>query len=65
MAAVIPMIGNVAHRKLYNNTLETFPAAEIILTACVLLLASVMNFVIYTQRWRIDLLNSQKTTPVN
>ena len=69
MGAVIPMIGNVAHRKLYNNTLETFPAAEIILTGCVLLLASVLNFVIYTQKWRIDLYNSQnnesKTTPTH
>ena len=69
MGAVIPMIGNVAHRKLYNNTLETFPAAEIMLTACILLLASVLNFVIYTQKWRIDLYNSQnnesKTTPTH
>ena len=40
-------------RTLYNQTLKTYPAAEIVLSAAMLILSSVLNFFIYTQKWRI------------
>ena len=60
MAAVIPMAGNATLRTLYKITLETFPAAEILLCASILMLASALNFVLYTQKWRIALFSSQQ-----
>ena len=48
------MIGNGVVRTVYNLTLDSFPAAEIFVTAGVLLLAGGLNFLIYTQKWRID-----------
>ena len=53
IAAIIPMISNGVVRTIYNLTLDNFPAAEIIVTAGVLLLAACLNFLIYTQKWRI------------
>ena len=54
LAAIIPMISNGVLRTVYNLTLDNFPAAEIFVTAAVLLLAGGLNFLIYTQKWRID-----------
>ena len=54
LAAIIPMISNGVLRTVYNLTLDNFPAAEIIVTAGVLLLAAGLNFLIYTQKWRMD-----------
>ena len=48
------MIGNGVVRTVYNITLDSLPAAEIFVTAGVLLLAGGLNFLIYTQKWRID-----------
>ena len=45
-------------RTLYNKTLETYPAAEILLSAAILILSSVLNFFIYTQKWRIPAFTS-------
>ena len=53
LAAIVPIIGNGVVRTVYNLTLDSFPAAEIIVTAGVLLLAACLNFLIYTQKWRI------------
>ena len=61
LAAVIPMLGNFTLRTLYNETLETFPAAEILLCGSILTLASVLNFVLYTQKWRISLFSSHQS----
>ena len=47
------MAGNGIIRTLYNKTLETFPAAEILLTAAILISSAILNFFIYTQNWRI------------
>ena len=40
-------------RTLYNRTLKTYPAAEIVLSAAILILSSVLNFYMYTQKWKI------------
>ena len=53
LAAIVPMIGNGVVRTVYNLTMDNFPAAEIIVTAGVLLLSAGLNFLIYTQKWRI------------
>ena len=37
----------------------SFPAAEILLSASILLVTTFLNLFIYTQRWRIDLFTSQ------
>ena len=51
---------------LYNKTLETFPAAEILLTAAIVILAAILNLVIYTQNWRIvAFTNLEKTENKN
>ena len=45
-------------RTIYNQTLKTYPAAEIVLSAAILILSSVLNFFIYTQKWRIPAFTS-------
>ena len=44
---------NLSFRTLYNRTLKTYPAAEIVLSAAILILSSVLNFYMYTQKWKI------------
>ena len=53
-AAAMPLAGNPAFRQLYDTTLDTFPAAEILLAASILFISAILNFVIYHQRWRIN-----------
>ena len=51
---------------LYKKTLETFPAAEILLTAAIVILAAILNLFIYTQNWRIvAFTNLEKTENEN
>ena len=45
-------------RTLYNQTIKTYPAAEIVLSAAILILSSVLNFFMYTQKWRIPAFTS-------
>ena len=45
---------NLPFRTLYNRTLKTYPAAEIVLSAAILILSSVLNFYMYTQKWKIQ-----------
>ena len=58
IAATVPMIAFPAMRLFYNKTLDIFPAAEVLLTTSIVLVATVLNFLIYTQRWRISSFNS-------
>ena len=58
--AVMPMAGNPTFRKLYNFTLDTFTGAFIILAASILALSAFLNFVVFTQRWRIDQTTQEK-----
>jgi hypothetical protein len=44
---------NLPFRNLYNGTLKTYPAAEIVLSAAILIVSSVLNFYMYTQKWKI------------
>ena len=60
LAAIMPIIGNPAFRQLYNETLETFPAAEILLAAAILATSAFLNFVVFTQRWRITKIQEEK-----
>ena len=41
-------------RTLYNRTLKTYPAAEIVLSAAILIVSSVLNFYMYTQKRKIQ-----------
>ena len=64
LASVSPMIFNPFARMIYNKTLETFPATVIMICASLMFLATIINFVLYTQRWRITLFtlsNNEKT----
>ena len=62
LAAIIPMAANGIVRTLYNQTLDTFPAAEILLTASIMLVASALNFVLFTQNWRINAFQTSEET---
>ena len=53
LASVSPMIFNPLSRIIYNKTLETFPASVILICASLMFLATILNIVLYTQRWRI------------
>ena len=59
IASILPMISTPLVQTFYNKTLEVFPAAEILLSASILLVTTFLNLFIYTQRWRIDLFTSQ------
>ena len=61
IAATVPMIAFPAMRLFYNKTLDTFPAAEVLLSASILIVGTFVNFIIYTQRWRISLFISQSS----
>ena len=52
-AVAMPLAGNPAFRQVYNATLDTFPAAEILLAGSIYFISAVLNFFIYHQRWRI------------
>ena len=49
----IPLLANPAFRKLYNATLETFPGAEIVMSACAFYITVLISLYLYTQRDRI------------
>ena len=53
LAALMPIAGNPAFRQLYNHTLDTFPAAEILLASAVALSTAIINFVLYTQKSKL------------
>ena len=47
---------------LYNNTLDTFPGAAVVLCAGIILVGAALNFFLYTQKWRIELFTSSNGT---
>ena len=49
----IPLLANPAFRQLYNRTLESFPGAEIVMSACAFYIAGLLSSYVYTQRDRI------------
>ena len=49
----IPLLANPAFRKLYNTTLESFPGAEIVMSACAFYITVLISLYLYTQRDRI------------
>ena len=59
IAAIVPLIAYPTVQTFYNKTLDTFPAAEILLSASILLLTTFFSFFIYTQRWRITSFTSE------
>ena len=54
LCAAMPLIGNPAFRRLYDATLDTFPAAEILLAATIYAIAAILNLLLYAQRRKID-----------
>ena len=48
------LIGGLAYRQLYNATLDTFPAAEILMKGILYFFGSLISFTLYLQKWRID-----------
>ena len=61
LAALMPIAGNPAFRQLYKETLDTFPAAEILLAAAILATSAILNFVVFTQRWRMVPIQAEET----
>ena len=55
LSAVMPIAANPAFRQLYNQTLDTFPAAEILLATAILLSTAIINFILYTQKHKLKL----------
>ena len=49
----VPLLSNPAFRQLYNSTLESFPGAEIVMSACAFYIAGLLSSYVYTQRDRI------------
>ena len=45
---------------LYNKTLDTFPGAIYLLCASIILVGTILNFILYSQKWRIELFTSGK-----
>ena len=43
---------------LYNKTLDTFPGAIYLLCASIILVGTILNFILYSQKWRIELFTS-------
>lgn len=52
-AALMPLMSNPIFRQLYNHTLDTFPAAEILLATAILTTSAILNFVVYIHRGRL------------
>ena len=48
-----PMLANVVFRQVYNLTLATFPGAEMVMAAGILIISAILNFYLYTQRHRM------------
>ena len=65
LAAVCPMIFNPVSRMIYNTSLETFPAAVILICASLMGLAAILNFLLFTQRQRIALFTSENNEKTN
>ena len=57
---VVPLISNVAYRKLYNATLTYFPGAEILMAACCLFLTTILNIYLCTQKNKIHVKEEEK-----
>ena len=53
LSQFVLLVANPIYRTLYNATLSTFPAAEIVLTGSLLLFSSLVNFYLYSQRCRM------------
>ena len=49
----VPLLSNPAFRQLYNKTLESFPGAEIVMSACAFYMTALINSYLYAQRDRI------------
>ena len=49
----IPLLANPAFRQLYNETLESFPGAEIVMSACAFYITGFISLYLYKQSHRI------------
>ena len=49
----VPLLSNPAFRQLYNKTLESFPGAEIVMSASAFYITALINSYLYAQRDRI------------
>ena len=49
----IPLLANPAFRQLYNKTLESFPGAEIVMSACAFYMTGFISLYLYKQSHRI------------
>ena len=52
ITAVAPLASNIAMRKLYSATLNTYPQAFMVYTGALFLLATALNFYLWTNRQR-------------
>ena len=56
-----PMLANVVFRQVYNLTLATFPGAEMVMAAGILIISAILNFYLYTQRHRMSTSEEKST----
>ena len=62
--AAFQLIGNTAYRQLYNATLDTFPASEIVMKGVLYFFGSLLSFMLFLQKWRIDDWSTSPEIPI-
>ena len=63
VASIFRLIGSLAYRQLYNATLDTFPASEILMKGILYSFGCLVSFTLYLQKWRIDDWSSSPQSP--
>ena len=54
IASIFHLIGSVLYRQVYNATLATFPAAEIVMKGIIYTIGSASSFMLFLNKWRIE-----------
>ena len=57
--AIVPLMANPIYRQLYNHTLSYFAGAEVVLSACTMFAAILLNLYFYTQRHRLQMVDDK------
>ena len=60
-SAIVPLLANPIYRQVYNWTLPFFPGAVMIMAACVLGISTLLNLYLYSQRYRMNLTDTDDT----
>ena len=57
--AIVPLMANPIYRQLYNHTLSYFAGAEVVMSACAIFAAILLNLYFYTQRHRLQMVDDK------